>query len=283
MFKPHQKNNLHPITPWQIIIKIFLIVYALLILYPLIWMLMSSVKPYEQIYRSPWSLPEKWLFENYSQAWNRGIAQYFFYSVIVTAVSVLGITVTSSLAAYGLSRFKSRIVDLVLLIIICGMMVNAQVCLVPIFRMLNAFHLLDTRWALILPYICFRVPLTTLLLRSYFLSISKDISESAILDGCNEFQVYALFYVPMSRPIMMTVVLLSSYYAWNEFLFANIFISSEAKKTIPSGLMNFRDALKTDWGTLLAGMVIASLPMIILLMVFQKYLVRGMSEGAVKG
>lgn len=276
-------RGLRPVTLPQILLRVFLLLWALLILYPLLWMLMSSVKPYEQIYRAPWALPERWLIENYAEAWNRGIAHYFVNSLLVTIASVLGITLLSSLAAYGLSRFKSRLVDALLLVVIGGMMVNAQVCLVPIFRLLNACRLLDTRWALILPYICFRLPLTTLLLRSYFLSISKDISESALLDGCNEFQIYALFYMPMSRPITMTVVLLSSYYAWNEFLFSNIFISSELKKTIPSGLMNFRDALKTDWGTLLAGMVIASLPMILLLILFQKQLVRGLTEGAVKG
>lgn len=264
-------------------VYIILIILAVSILYPLFWMLMSSLKSYSEIYGTPWFLPSKPLFGNYALAWRKGIAQYFVNSLIVTIISVFGITFLGSMAAYGLSRFKSKLVNILLLVFIAGMMVNPQVCLIPIFKFLDLSKLLNTRWALILPYICFRLPLCILLLRAYFLSISKDVQESAVLDGCNEMQIYGLFYVPMSKPIIFTVILLSAYYAWNEFLFSIIFISSETLKTIPSGLMNFRDALQTDWGTLLAGMVIASVPMIILLLVFQKQLVRGMSEGAVKG
>ncbi len=164
-----------------------------------------------------------------------------------------------------------------------GMMINPQVALIPLHGMLTSMGLINTRFALILPYIAFRIPLSVLLLRSYFLSIPREIQESAIVDGCSEFGIYAKIYLPMSKPILLTTVVFTSFYAWNEFLFATIFIDSDRLKTIPSGLMNFRDALQTDWGVLLSGMVIATLPMIILLIAIQKHLVRGLSEGSVKG
>ncbi|MCS0542672.1 carbohydrate ABC transporter permease, partial [Aeromonas veronii] len=110
-----------------------------------------------------------------------------------------------------------------------------------------------------------------------------ELEESAIIDGCSEFGIYRRIYLPMSVPIIITVIVLTSYYAWNEFLFATIFIESNDLKTIPSGLMNFRDALRTDWGVLLAGMVMSAAPMVLLLIFLQKYLVRGLSEGSVKG
>ncbi len=267
----------------RLLTVLLLVLLAISILYPLFWMFMSSFKSYDEIYNATWQLPEGWLWKNYVNAWNEGVASYFLNSLIVTVATVVLVLFIGSLGAYALSKYKSRFIDVVFLLVIAGIMINPQVCLVPLFKMLNSLNLLDTKLALILPYVAFRLPLITLFLRSYFLSIPKEINESALIDGCNEFQIYAHIYLPMSKPMLTTVTLLTAYYAWNEFLFGIIFVSSDSQKTIPAGLMNFRDALATDWGTLLAGMAIASLPMILLLIVFQKQLVRGMSEGSVKG
>ena len=267
----------------RLLTVLLLVLLAISILYPLFWMFMSSFKSYDEIYNATWQLPEGWLWKNYVNAWNEGVASYFLNSLIVTVATVVLVLFIGSLGAYALSKYKSRFIDVVFLLVTAGIMINPQVCLVPLFKMLNSLNLLDTKLALILPYVAFRLPLITLFLRSYFLSIPKEINESALIDGCNEFQIYAHIYLPMSKPMVTTVTLLTAYYAWNEFLFGIIFVSSDSQKTIPAGLMNFRDALATDWGTLLAGMAIASLPMILLLIVFQKQLVRGMSEGSVKG
>lgn len=267
----------------NILISIMLVMFAVMIIYPLLWMVISSFKEYNEIYNDVWGLPKTWLVENYSIAWEKGIAGYFMNSVIVTVITIICVVFISSLCAYALSRFKSRLIDIGLLFVMFGMMVNPQVCLIPLYSMLNNLNLLDTLVALILPYVAFRLPLSILLIRSYFLSIPDEIGESALVDGCSEFKIYSKIYLPMSKPILTTVTLLTAFYSWNEFLFAVIFISSEANKTIPSGLMNFKDALLTNWGVLLAGMVIASVPMVILLIVFQKQLVRGFSDGSVKG
>lgn len=267
----------------RLLTVLLLVLLAISILYPLFWMFMSSFKSYDEIYNATWQLPEGWLWKNYVNAWNEGVASYFLNSLIVTVATVVLVLFIGSLGAYALSKYKSRFIDVVFLLVTAGIMINPQVCLVPLFKMLNSLNLLDTKLALILPYVAFRLPLITLFLRSFFLSIPKEINESALIDGCNEFQIYAHIYLPMSKPMLTTVTLLTAYYAWNEFLFGIIFVSSDSQKTIPAGLMNFRDALATDWGTLLAGMAIASLPMILLLIVFQKQLVRGMSEGSVKG
>ncbi|WP_404330245.1 carbohydrate ABC transporter permease [Mesobacillus maritimus] len=260
-----------------------LVVYALVIIYPLIWMVISSMKSYKEIYSDVWGLPSIWLVENYALAWSKGISSYFINSVFVTGITVVAVVIIGSMAAFALARYRSRWIDVALIFIIGGMMMNPQVALIPLFNILSALDLINTRWALILTYIAYRLPLSILLIRAYFLSIPKELEESAILDGCSEFGIYRRIYLPISVPILITTVVLTSFFAWNEFLFATIFIDSDALKTIPSGLMNFRDALRTDWGVLLAGMVIASLPMIALLIALQKYLVRGLSEGSVKG
>ena len=260
-----------------------LLAFAAVILYPLFWMVISSLKSYDEIYNNVWGLPEVWHFENYATAWSMGISSYFFNSVVVTLSTIVLVVIIGSMAAFALARYKSKWIDVSLIFIIGGIMMNPQVALIPLFEILTWLDLINTRWALILTYVAFRLPLTIILIRAFFLSIPKELEESAIIDGCSEFGIYARIYLPLSIPIILTTVVLTAFFAWNEFLFATVFIDSEILKTIPSGLMNFKDALRTDWGVLLSGMVIASIPMVILLVLLQKFLVRGLSEGSVKG
>lgn len=282
MYKTLLKTNIHTKISKNLVL-LGLLLFAFIILYPLFWMVISSLKSYKEIYSNVWGLPSIWHFENYSTAWSMGISSYFINSLIVTLATIILVVLIGSMAAFTLSRYKSKWIDVSLIFIIGGIMMNPQVALIPLFEMLSWMNLVNTRWALILTYVAYRLPLTIILMRAFFLSIPKELEESAIIDGCSEFGIYKKIYLPLSIPILMTAVVLTAYSAWNEFLFATVFIDSDALKTIPSGLMNFRDALVTDWGVLLAGMVIASIPMVILLVFLQKYLVRGLSEGSVKG
>ncbi|WP_243299699.1 carbohydrate ABC transporter permease [Bacillus litorisediminis] len=260
-----------------------LLIFAIVILYPLFWMVISSFKSYQEIYNNVWALPSEWKFENYSLAWEKGISSYFFNSVYVTGLTIILTVLIGSMSAFVLSRYRNRWIDAGLLFTIGGLMMNPQVALIPLFEILTVTNLIDTHWALILTYVAYRLPLTIILIRAFFLTVPKELSESALMDGCTEFGIYWRIYLPLSVPILFTSVILTAYFAWNEFLFATVFINSSELKTIPSGLMVFRDALRTDWGVLLSGMVIATVPMIILLIFLQKYLVRGLAEGSVKG
>lgn len=265
------------------IILLLLAAGVVVILYPLSWMLASSFKSYDEIFGSVWGLPSKWLFSNYATAWSKGVANYFVNSGIVTISTIAGVVLIASLCAFGLSRYSFKFDRAALLFVMGGMMLNPQVCLVPLYILLQQTHLHNTLLALILPYIAFRLPLIVLLIRSYFLGVSKEIEESAKIDGCSAFQIYWRIFMPMSTPIILTSTILIAYYAWNEFLFAIIFIDSEKYKTIPAGLMSFKDALSTDWGVLLAGLVMSALPLILLFIFMQKYFIRGIAAGSVKG
>jgi len=254
-----------------------------IIAYPLFWICMSSLKTTQEISISMWSLPRILQFQNYVDAWKMGISGYFLNSLIVTVSTIIGVLLFASLCAYGLSRFRTHWLKYALIFVMGGMMLNPQVCLIPLYGLLTKLGLRNTYFAMIIPYIAFRLPLTTLLIRSFFLAVPKEIQESATLDGCTNLQIYAKLFVPMSRPILSTAAILTAYYAWNEFLFAIIFIDSNKYRTIPAGLMSFRDALQVNWGPLIAGMVIASLPLILLFVMAQKQFIRGMTEGSVKG
>jgi len=264
-------------------VLLLLIVGFVLIAYPLFWIGMSSLKTSLEISVSMWSLPKVPQWQNYVDAWRMGISGYFANSVIVTVSTIFGVLVFSSLCAYGLSRFRTPWINAVLVFVMGGMMLNPQVCLIPLYGLLTKLHLRNTYFALIIPYIAFRLPLTTLLIRSFFLGVPKEIEESATLDGCSSLQTYANIFVPISRPIMITCAILTAYYAWNEFLFGIIFIDSNKYRTIPAGLMSFRDALQVNWGPLIAGMAISALPLMVFFIVAQKQFIRGMTAGSVKG
>ncbi|MGG0335264.1 carbohydrate ABC transporter permease [Priestia aryabhattai] len=264
------------------IVYVGLIVYFIVIAYPLLWMIISSFKSTEEIFTHSWSMPHTWLIENYVTAWKSGISSYFLNSVIVTGASCFLTVLVSALGAYGLSRFVFQGKAFVLIICLGGLMLSPQVSLIPLYSIIQKLGIYNTHLALILPYVAYRIPLTILLIRAYFLSIPKELEEAARLDGCTSLGILFRIFIPMSTPILLTTTILTAYYTWNEFMFAIIFIDDDSLRTIPAGLMQFRDALQTDWGVLLAGLTISAAPIVMLFLFMQKYFIRGIANGSVK-
>ncbi|MGE1113955.1 carbohydrate ABC transporter permease [Priestia megaterium] len=264
------------------IVYVGLIVYFIVIAYPLLWMIISSFKSTDEIFTHSWSMPHTWLIENYVTAWKNGISSYFLNSVIVTGASCFLTVLVSALGAYGLSRFEFQGKAFVLIICLGGLMLSPQVSLIPLYSIIQKLGIYNTHLALILPYVAYRIPLTILLIRAYFLSIPKELEEAARLDGCTSLGILFRIFIPMSTPILLTTTILTAYYTWNEFMFAIIFIDDDSLRTIPAGLMQFRDALQTDWGVLLAGLTISAAPIVMLFLFMQKYFIRGIANGSVK-
>ncbi|KPV57988.1 ABC transporter permease [Paenibacillus sp. A3] len=262
---------------------VLLIVYFAVIAYPLLWMLINSFRESGEIFGNSWGLPKTWLFSNYATAWHSGISDYFLNSVFVTTIVCLLVVFLSALGAFGISRFEFKGKSLLLILCLGGLMLSPQVSLIPLYKLIQALGLHNTHWALILPYAAYRIPLSLLLVRSFFLSVPKEFEEAAYMDGSSTFGIFMRIFIPLSVPILFTVVILTAYFAWNEFMFAIVFIDSERLKTIPAGLMQFRDMLQTDWGVLLAGLMISALPVIILFLSMQRFFIRGLAAGGVKG
>ncbi|WP_026568227.1 carbohydrate ABC transporter permease [Bacillus sp. UNC41MFS5] len=265
------------------LIFLFLLLYFVAIAYPLFWMVVNSFKNTVQIFNDSWGLPKEWLFSNYTTAWEQGVSSYFVNSLIITAGTCLLTVLISALCAYGLTRFQVKGGKFLLLFVSAGLMFSPQSSLIPLYELVQNMGLFDTYWALILTFTAYRIPLTVLLIRSFFLSIPKELEESAFLDGATSLDVFGRIFLPMSKPILFTGIILTAYYAWNEFLFSILFIQTEELKPITSGLLVFKDALNTNWGVLMAGLVISALPLIIIFIFMQKYFVRGLADGSVKG
>jgi raffinose/stachyose/melibiose transport system permease protein len=262
---------------------IVLVSYFFMVVYPLFWMIMSSLKSTSEIYSNPWGLPSKLLFQNYLDAWHQGISSYFFNSLFVTVITCVLTVLLSSIGAYAVSRFNFKGKKIAFILIITGLMFSPQVSLIPLYQFMQSTGLYNTYWALILPYVAYRIPLTVLLIRAHFLSIPKEFEEAAYLDGCNSLGVFFRVIIPLSKPILLTAAVLTAYFSWNEFMFAMIFINDDSLKTIPIGLLAFQGAFNTNWGVLLAGLTISAAPMIIFFIFVQKYFVKGISAGGVKG
>ena len=262
---------------------IILSTYALTVIYPLLWMLMSGFKTNKEIFGNTWALPKKWSLENYITAWNIGVGRYFFNSVVVTLIAMALTILCASLIAFVLARFNFRGKTVLFLFVLGGMMLSPEVSLISLYKLLQGMGIYNTYWALIIPYTAFRIPFTAFLMWSYFKDLPLEIEESAYLDGCSVFQIFYKMILPMSKPVVATGALLAAMTFWNEFMFGLVFIESTALKTIPIGLMNLRGTLTTKWSIMLAGLSISALPMIIVFLIFQKQLVRGMTAGGVKG
>ncbi len=281
--KHHQSQKQRRWSKGMVFAVILLTIYFLLVLYPLVWMVLSSLKTEREFFRNIWGIPAKFQWGNYVKAWNMGVSNYFLNSVFVTLCTIALCITIAVLTSYALVRYRFRGSQLIFLMCMGGMMLSPQVTLIPLYKIIQKLGIHDTYWAMILPYAAYRMPLTVLLIRSYFLSVPKELEEAATIDGCTSIMILRHIYLPIAKPILMTCGILIAYYAWNEFLFSIIFIDSKALKTIPSGLMVFRDALSTDYSLLFAGLTISALPMIIVFILMQKQFIRGMTAGAVKG
>lgn len=270
-------------TVLKILLYAFFILLGLIILLPMAWMIINSIKTNKELFQNSLALPAVPQFVNWGKAWMSGLYKYFGNSLLVSGVSLIGILCLSSLLAYGLTRFSSKGGNIIFLIVLGGMALSEQVALVPLYKILKAVKLYNTYFAVILPYIAFRIPFTVFLMRSYFLGIPKELEEAAVVDGYNSLQIFTKIVVPISKPVFAASAIVSLNLVWNEFLFANVFLESKKMMTIPIGLMTFKGDLRADYTTMLAGIILASLPLIILFLCMSRQFIRGLTAGAVKG
>jgi raffinose/stachyose/melibiose transport system permease protein len=257
----------------------FLAGLVVVVLYPMLWMVFSSLKTNTEILSDPFGLPAHASLDSYLRAFDRGVGTYFLNSLVVTVLSAVCVVLLSSWAAFGLSRVDMPFSRPVLLLIVGGLMLAPTVAVIPLVKLLQAWGIYDTYWALVVLYTAFRIPFTTFLIRSYMVDLPMDVDEAALIDGASKQQIFWRITMPMSRPIVISAVVLHVLFAWNEYLFALIFIGTESLKTLPVGLATLSSRAVTDFPAVFAGMTIAALPMIVLFFACQKYFIRGLADG----
>lgn len=265
------------------LVLLFPIVFFLLILYPFVWTVLAGFKTTNEIFDNIWGLPRAWHFENYLHAWQSGISRYFVNSLVVTVATCLLTLTVCSLYCFALNAFSFRGKRIFYLLGIAGLMFSPIVSLIPLYQEIQALHLYDTRIALILIYASYQIPMSVMLIHSSFSSIDQAYLDAARIDGCSNLGILRHIFIPLSKPIMMTSIILTAFYAWNEFSFALTFLKTKAKMTIPIGLISFQGEMHTEWAIMIAGLVISAVPIIVFFIFTQRYFIAGLNAGGVKG
>ncbi|MGV9302632.1 MULTISPECIES: carbohydrate ABC transporter permease [unclassified Nonomuraea] len=257
----------------------FLLALAVVVVYPLLWMVLNGFKSNAELFGDPFALPVDWSFANYRKAWNRGVDDYLTTSVLVTVTSTIATVFVSAWAAYGLTRVSIPFPKAVTAVILGGLMLAPTVALVPLVKMFQAMGLYNSFWALLILYTAFRVPFTTFLIRAYMIDLPREVDEAAEMDGAGRWTAFWRVILPMSKPIITSTVMLHVLFAWNEYLFAMVFTSGSGVQTLPVGLTSLMSKHGTDYPVVFAGMVIAALPVVLLFFLGQRYIVKGLADG----
>ena len=279
-----QRNGLPRLSWGKILIHLCLGSVSLVFLTPFVYVLLNSFKTTEEIYWVPQSfLPKQWILDNYLQIGEKGhFADYFINSVIITSSAVFLVLIISSLAGYAFARlpFKGR--QFLLGFILMTIAIPLVVFLIPMFLMENATGLLNTNLGLILPNVAVVLPFAIFIMRSSFVGIPKEIEEAAEMDGCGVFMTWWRIMLPMAKNGLITVLIMSFNAIWGEYAIAKTLAMDQASMPLSVGLTLMKGEV-WDFGTLAAVIVLSMLPPIIIFIIFQKRLVEGITQGAVKG
>ncbi|WP_026486610.1 carbohydrate ABC transporter permease [Caldanaerobius polysaccharolyticus] len=269
----------------QVVFAAFVILFLAFIIFPFFWQTLTSIKPPSEL----WSIPPKWIPSKFYTGYyvsvfvKRPFGTYLKNSVIVASATTLFSLFVSSFAAYALARLKFKGKAIILSLVLAVSMFPGIAIITPLFLFLKNVGLLNTYMGLILPYTTFTVPLSLWILTTFFKEIPFDLEESAKVDGATPMQAFLKIIFPLATPGMFTTAILTFIAAWNEFIFALVFNTQDAMRTVPVGIAMFPGEHDIPWGDMAAASVIVTVPLIILVLIFQRRIISGLTAGAVKG
>lgn len=271
---------------WNKLIPRYLIltVFMLIVCIPLWGALMSAFKSNSEFLSSPFSLPQTWTLENFKEAWTVGrFSQFFKNSVFVTTVVVIVSVFLSILSGYAFGQLPLPGKKLLFPLMLIGYMVPFEAVIIPLYHWMGALGLRNTYWALILPQIGLSVSFGTLWMSSFFENAPQELVDAATIDGATRWQTLWGILFPLSRPATTTLIVLIFMWTWNEFLLALVMVQSESMRTLPVGLAFFQGRFSSNISLMAAGAIIVALPTILIYILFQRFFIRGMLGGAIKG
>lgn len=261
----------------------FLWVYAVIAVAPLMVMVFSSLRTTREMARNPLALPLNPNFASYTKAWvQASFGTFFTNSLLVTIGSVLISTVVSLLAAYALARSKSRVTAIIEAVFLSGLMLPVYLAILPVFYLLDGMGLVDNKFGLIMLYAALSIPFSVFVLTSFFRQLPLELEEAARIDGAGSFTMFWHIMLPLVKPAIATVVVFRFVPIWNDFFYPLILMRSKENYTLPVGLTTFFGEYQTDWPTLFAGLVIATIPLVVLFLVATKQIVAGLTAGMSK-
>jgi len=261
------------------------IVFTILAIYPIFWLVIQSFKTtQEYMTTSKLSLPTTWFFKNYPITWKSGnFGILIINSVFYTSITVFSVISLSFMAGFAFAKIPSKFTPVLHGSFIVGILLTLQSILVPLFLMINAVGLYNTRLGVLIPYIGIGLPIGIYLSTEYIKGIPGEVLESARIDGATYLKIFKSIVMPIASPVAASVAVLMITGTWNEFMLINILVSNNNIKSLPVGISMFSGALASDYGKQFAALVIGMTPMVIFYLVFRKRITRGVAVGAVKG
>ena len=269
--------------------KLFLFLFMLLAffisVYPLLWVVIQSLKTETEFLESIWTLPARLNFQNYATAWNdAGMSRYFMNSVVVTLVTTAVNLVFVTCAGYAFAKLTFPGKTFFYYMIIFNLLIPTAIILLPMFTMVNRMHLVNTLPALVFPYFQGFAPMGLIICRNYFEDLPDELMEAGKLDGCSNMQVFRKIMLPLAKPILATMAILSAMQVWNEYLWALTSITDESKYTLSGGVALFNKKTETvGYTPVFAALSISALVIVVVYLCMQKNFVKSIAAGAVKG
>lgn len=279
MLKQRANRNAERSALSYIILTIFLIVALL----PFIGIILTAFKSTTELASSPFALPSEWRWQNFVEAWNGArFSDYFISSVTVVVPVVVIATILSTMAGFGFGMFRFRGDNLLLLIILLGLMVPFEAVIIPLWQIMGDLRLRDTYWALILPQVALSFAFGTFWMRANFRNMPSEIIDAAVVDGCTTWDVLWRVLFPLSRPAILSLIVLLFMWTWNEFFLILVMASGDLR-TLPVGLALLRGRYAADVPVMAAASIMVFLPVLIVYFFFQRSFIEGMISGALKG
>jgi multiple sugar transport system permease protein len=281
MKKTRLSGQLHRL--FVLYIPLFFIVSF--VMFPFLWVLGTSLKEERKILERPIKyFPNPLTFENFTNAWNNvGFNRYFTNSFFVAVSVAVVVVLFSTLVAYPLTRFHYRGKKLTLLLLLCTQFLPRSLLLIPLFMIFKGLGLIDNLLSLVFSYVTFSLPFNAILMRGFMSSIPVSLEEAAMIDGCSRLGAIYRIVLPLLLPAVAACGSFAFIDAWKEFLFAVMFLFTPSRMTIPVGLSYMIGEFTISYGVLAAGAIIATIPLLIMFSYMQRFLIQGLSSGAVKG
>ncbi len=268
----------------NLIIHLFLISVAATCIFPLLWMVSSSLKTQDTIFKDMSLIPKQFHFENYYFALKEGnFDRYFLNSIFYTVSVVIGIVIISSMAAYAFSRFRFPGRNIFFVMFMAAMMIPIPGSFVPLYILLNKLHLRNTALGYILCMINVGLSTSIFLLKTFFAKLPRELEDAARIDGCSKLGIWWHVALPLAKPVLAVVVVFNALAVWNEYILALIIFDSKHLMPLQVALMAFQGEFITRYPLLMAGLTITALPIIAVYLLMQKYIVKGVTQGAIVG
>jgi raffinose/stachyose/melibiose transport system permease protein len=266
-------------------LSIVLVIIAIVQVYPLIWLFFFSLKDNSEIFGGNiMGIPQNFLWENYQDAFTKGnVLRYLLNSVIVTTAAIVVSNILGIAASYAIARMKWKLSKITLTIFLLGLMVPIHSSLLPLFMILKQIKLYNTPMALILPYVAYALPMCIFVCVGFLQGIPKELEEAAFIDGCTIYRVFISIITPLLKPAIATVSIFTYLSSWNELMFAVTFISKPEYKTLTVGIMAMAGQYSINWGPIGAGLVIATIPTLIIYIAMSSQVQKSLTTGALKG